>query len=77
LEAVCCLSVQFLVTQDTIRPFKKEKKSAKTKTKLRQQMAGPPTLAVDNGLQCDDSGDPCDGIFMQGKDFVCAILCFA
>ena len=34
-------------------------------------------LEIANGIQCDDSGNTCDGVFLGGKDFICAILCFA
>jgi hypothetical protein len=34
-------------------------------------------LEVVDGIQCDDSVDTRDGVFLCGKDFVCAILCYA
>jgi hypothetical protein len=39
----------------------------------------PPIFVFDvvDGFRCDDSRDPHDGVFLSGKHFVCAILCFA
>jgi hypothetical protein len=43
LEAICCLSVQFLVMQDAVRPNKKENVSRQNK-KWREQMGRTPYL---------------------------------